>query len=85
MAVARGELPRFVRKKLDLPERTFAGAQTAASWCPRDEQFSASVREAFRAGSSPGDFPQEHYERTWFRRFTEAELNTTGRHGFNLG
>jgi hypothetical protein len=27
MAVARGEPPRFVRKKLDLPERTFAGVQ----------------------------------------------------------
>ncbi len=57
----------------------------AASWCPRDEQFSASVREAFRAGSRPGDFPQEHCERTWIRRFTEAELNTSGRRGLNLG
>ncbi len=30
----------------------------AVSWCPRDEQFSASVREAFRTGSSPNDFPK---------------------------
>ena len=57
----------------------------AAPWCPRNEQYSASVREAFQTGSSPRDFPEEHYERSWINRFTEAELNTTGRRGLNLG
>ena len=57
----------------------------AAPWCPRNEEYSASVREAFQTGSSPSDFPEEHYERSWINRFTEAELNTTGRRGLNLG
>ena len=57
----------------------------AAPWCPRNEQYSASVREAFQTGSSPSDFPEEHYERSWTDRFTEAELNSTGRRGLNLG
>jgi hypothetical protein len=35
-----------------------------APWCPRNETYAASVREAFRAGSSLGDFPTEHDERT---------------------
>ena len=37
----------------------------AAPWCPRNERYAASVREAFLTGSSPGDFPAEHYERDW--------------------
>jgi hypothetical protein len=56
----------------------------AAPWCPRNERYSASVRDAFRTGSSPGDFPPEHYERTWNGRFGEAELNATGRSGLGL-
>ena len=57
----------------------------AAPWCPRNEQYSTSVQEAFLTGSSPEDFPQENYERTWTNRFAEAELNTTGRRGLNIG
>jgi Protein of unknown function (DUF1479) len=53
----------------------------AAPWCPRNERYSASVRDAFRTGSSPDDFPPEHYERTWNGRFGEAGLNATGRSG----
>ena len=56
----------------------------AAPWCPRNERYSASVRDAFRTGSSPGDFPPEHYERTWNGRFGEAELNATGRSGLGI-
>ncbi len=56
----------------------------AAPWCPRNEQYSASAREAFQTGSSPRDFPEEHYDRSWINGFTEAELNTTGRRGLNL-
>jgi Protein of unknown function (DUF1479) len=57
----------------------------AAPWCPRNERYSASVLEAFRTGSSPSDFPEEHYECSWENRFAEAELNTTGRRALNLG
>jgi len=37
----------------------------SAPWCPRNERYAGSVREALRTGSSPADFPAEHYERTW--------------------
>ncbi|HWC20810.1 MAG TPA: YbiU family protein [Flexivirga sp.] len=56
----------------------------AAPWCPRNEAYAESVRAAFRAGDSPSDFPAEHYERDWVRRFSEAELNDTGRRGLGL-
>src|SRR6476646_10102016 len=49
----------------------------AAPWCPRNEEYSASVREAFATGSSPSDFPAEDYERDWVGRFTAEELNRT--------
>ncbi|WP_446663885.1 YbiU family protein [Flexivirga sp. B27] len=56
----------------------------AAPWCPRNETYAESVRAAFAAGDSPTDFPAEHYERDWTGRFTEAELNETGRRGLGL-
>jgi hypothetical protein len=56
----------------------------AAPWCPRNETYAASVREAFRTGSSPTDFPAEDYERTWPDRFPAADLNDTGRRGLGL-
>ncbi|WP_236718632.1 DUF1479 domain-containing protein [Actinoplanes sp. TFC3] len=56
----------------------------AAPWCPRNERYAAEVREAFRTGSSPSDFPEEHYERDWADRFQPADLNETGRHGLGL-
>ncbi len=56
----------------------------AAPWCPRNETYAASVREAFLTGSSPSDFPDENYERTWDNRFRAEDLNTTGRRGLGL-
>ena len=56
----------------------------AAPWCPRNERYAASVRDAFRTGSSPTDFPDEHYERTWPDRFQPADLNEIGRRGLGL-
>jgi len=56
----------------------------AAPWCPRNERYAADVREAFRTGSSPSDFPDENYERDWANRFTAADLNHTGRRGLGL-
>jgi hypothetical protein len=53
----------------------------AAPWCPRNERYAARVREAFRTGSSPDDFPAEHYERGWADRFSPEDLNETGRRG----
>ncbi|HEX3958180.1 MAG TPA: YbiU family protein, partial [Trebonia sp.] len=56
----------------------------AAPWCPRNEHYAASVREAFLTGSSPADFPAEHYERTWPDRFRPDQLNDIGRRGLGL-
>ena len=56
----------------------------AAPWCPRNEKYAASMREAFLTGSSPSDFPAEHYERAWSNRFRPDQLNQTGRRGLGL-
>jgi hypothetical protein len=56
----------------------------AAPWCPRNQQYAASVRDAFLTGSSPSDFPAEHYERTWASRFRPQDLNDTGRRGLGF-
>ncbi len=57
----------------------------AAPWCPRNEEYAAVVRDAFMTGSSPSDFPDEHYERTWRGRFQVEQLNATGRRGLGMG
>jgi uncharacterized protein DUF1479 len=56
----------------------------AAPWCPRNEEYAASVRDAFVKGESPSDFPAEHYERDWTGRFQPADLNAIGRRGLGL-
>jgi hypothetical protein len=56
----------------------------AAPWCSRNETYVESVRDAFLTGSSPTDFPEEHYERTWTDRFMIDDLNATGRRGLGL-
>jgi len=56
----------------------------AAPWCPRNERYAANVRESLVTGSSPSDFPGEHYERTWANRFGLDDLNETGRRGLGL-
>ncbi|MBW8729858.1 MAG: DUF1479 domain-containing protein [Terrabacter sp.] len=56
----------------------------AAPWCERNERYAASVSEAFLTGSSPSDFPEEDYERSWPDRFAPEQLNETGRRGLGL-
>jgi hypothetical protein len=56
----------------------------SAPWCPRNERYSELVREAFLTGSSPSDFPDEHYEREWPNRFSVDSLNEVGRRGLGL-
>jgi hypothetical protein len=56
----------------------------AAPWCPRNERYAPSVRDAFLTGSSPSDFPAEHYERAWPNRFQPGDLNAAGRRGLGL-
>src|SRR5580698_2395106 len=56
----------------------------AAPWCPRNERYAESVRAAFLAGTSPSDFPAEHYERDWDNRTRLTDLNPTGRRGLGI-
>jgi len=56
----------------------------AAPWCAKNEAYAASVRAAFLSGSSPADFPEEHYEAGWPNRFPAEELNEIGRRGLGL-
>lgn len=56
----------------------------AAPWCPRNEEYAGTVAAAFLTGSSPSDFPAEHYEQEWPDRFGVDDLNTTGRRGLGL-
>src|SRR5918992_962105 len=56
----------------------------AAPWCPRNEKYAPSVRQAFLNGDSPSDFPEEHYERDWPDRFQPEQLNETGRRGLGM-
>ncbi|MEV4347149.1 YbiU family protein [Actinoplanes sp. NPDC049596] len=56
----------------------------AAPWCPRNEKYASSVRDAFAKGESPSDFPPEHYESEWPDRFHFEDLNETGRRGLGL-
>lgn len=56
----------------------------AAPWCPRNREYAPIAFDAFATGSSPSDFPAEHYERQWPDRFSVQELNDRGRRGFGL-
>jgi hypothetical protein len=56
----------------------------AAPWCERNERYAARVRDAFLAGRSPDDFPEEHYEANWTGRFTVTDLNHIGRQGMGF-
>ena len=56
----------------------------AAPWCQRNERYAPSVREAFLTGTSPSDFPEEHYESGWADRFGVQDLNETGRRGLGF-
>lgn len=56
----------------------------AAPICKKNEEYAVSVRERFLAGQSPSDFPDEHYEANWDNRFSESQLNDTGRRGLGL-
>jgi hypothetical protein len=56
----------------------------AAPWCGKNEDYSRLVREAFLAGRSPYDFPEEDYEVDWPNRFQPSQLNEIGRRGLGL-
>ena len=56
----------------------------AAPWCPRNEAHAPSVLEAFITGTSPTDFPAEHYERDWTGRYRYDELTEVGRRSLGI-
>ena len=56
----------------------------SAPWCRKNEDYAGLVREAFLAGRSPFDFPEEDYEAAWPNRFAPDQLNEIGRRGLGL-
>ena len=56
----------------------------AAPWCPRNETYAGLVGDAFLAGRSPSDFPDENYEQAWPNRSHYSDLNDIGRRGLGL-
>ena len=56
----------------------------AAPWCARNERYAESVRAAFLEGSSPTDFPAEHYEAGWPDRPGLDALDENGRSALGL-
>ena len=56
----------------------------AAPLCAKNVAYQTKVREAFLAGNSPYDFPEEHYEASWTNRFGVDDLNDIGRRGLGL-
>ena len=56
----------------------------AAPLCAKNVAYQTKVREAFLAGNSPYDFPEENYEASWSNRFGVDDLNEIGRRGLGL-
>jgi hypothetical protein len=56
----------------------------AAPWCARNARYASILLQEFLSGSSPSDFPPEHYERTWSNRFGVEELSGIGRRGLGF-
>jgi hypothetical protein len=56
----------------------------AAPQCEKNSRYATLVAEDFKAGRSPRDFPEEHYETDWRNRFPASELNQIGKHGLGL-
>ena len=56
----------------------------AAPLCTKNVNYQTKVREAFLAGNSPYDFPEENYEASWSNRYSVDQLNEIGRRGLGL-
>jgi len=56
----------------------------AAPLCTKNVNYQTKVREAFLAGNSPYDFPEENYEASWSNRYSVDQLKQIGRRGLGL-
>jgi hypothetical protein len=56
----------------------------ASPWCTPNAAYATSVLQALKTGTSPPDFPEEHYERNWTNRCTVDDLNEVGRASVGL-
>ncbi len=81
------DLPAAIRQiKAALRARIAASGRTVdEAFAVVEQQIKTEVSESLATGSSPGDFPAEHYERTWVNRFRLGDFNGTGRRGLGLG
>jgi hypothetical protein len=53
----------------------------AAPMCDKNLAYAHSVHDALKQGTSPADFPPEHYEMNWKDRFRDTDLNKNGLQG----
>lgn len=53
----------------------------AAPMCDKNLAYAHSVYDALKQGTSPADFPPEHYEMNWQDRFRDTDLNKNGLQG----
>lgn len=56
----------------------------ATPWCEKNRRYAEKAYQAFVAGNSSPDWPEEHYEAGWGNRFQPDQLNEIGRRGFGL-
>ena len=52
--------------------------------CPRNDAYRRTMLDRFERGSSPADFPDEHFETAFTGRPTPADLNELGRVHFGV-
>lgn len=53
----------------------------AAPMCDKNLAYAHCVYDALKQGTSPADFPPEHYEMNWQDRFRDTDLNKNGLQG----
>ena len=66
----------------DVPDDDMCGVIVGQVF-PANEKWHPLLMQAL-TGSSPNDFPAEHYERAWTNRFQLHDLNDIGRRGLGL-
>lgn len=54
----------------------------AAPGCEKNKRYAQQCAASFKAGLSPDDFPEEHYEKDWGNRFQWGDLSDIGRQSF---
>ena len=54
----------------------------AAPGCDKNRLYAQRCAEDFKAGRSPDDFPEEHYEESWDNRAKWSDLSDADKKAF---